>query len=338
MELRKRISLKAHNTFGVDVEARQMARIERLDDWYELVDRFPEVKQDPLILGGGSNVLFTKPVERTVLLNRIKGIACIAEDDDGAILRVGAGEVWHDFVEYCISASLGGVENLALIPGNVGASPMQNIGAYGTEIVNVFHELEALHLATGEVHRFSKADCKFAYRESVFKNVHRGEYLISHVSFKLRKAPEFNISYGAIQQELERSGISELSLRAVADAVIRIRRSKLPDPAVLGNAGSFFKNPVVPKAVFEAISAYRPDAPSYPAEEGKVKLAAGWLIEQAGWKGRRIGACGVHEKQALVIVNHGGAKGEEIYSLSEQILQDVHEKFGVLLEREVNIL
>lgn len=338
MEITQGISLKAHNTFGVDVPARQMARIEGLDDWHELAERFPEVKRDPLILGGGSNVLFTKPVERTVVLNRIKGIECISESDDATILRVGAGEVWHDFVEHCITASLGGVENLALIPGNVGASPMQNIGAYGTEIVNVFHELEAIHLASGELHRFSKADCKFGYRESVFKNIHKGEYLITHVSFSLRKSPEFNISYGAIQQELDRSGVSELSLRAVADAVIRIRRSKLPDPKVLGNAGSFFKNPVVPKAIYEAISAYRPDAPHYPAEDGKVKLAAGWLIEQAGWKGKRVGSCGVHEKQALVIVNHGGARGEEIYDLSEQILQDVYRKFGVLLEREVNIL
>lgn len=338
MELVRNASLKSYNTFGVTASAASLSSIQSQDDALETADWLRNEKQNVLILGGGSNVLLTRDVDAHVVLNRITGIEQVSADDHSGVLRVGAGVVWHDFVEHCISTNLGGVENLALIPGMVGASPMQNIGAYGVEIESVFVSLEAVHLPTGELHTFQRDECGFGYRESIFKNRVKGQYLITHVSFRLVKRPSFNVTYGAIQGELERMGVSELSLRAVADAVISIRRSKLPDPAKLGNAGSFFKNPVVSVSFYEGLSASRPDVPAYPAGEGCVKLAAGWLIEQAGWKGYRSNGCGVHDRQALVLVNHGGASGNEIYDLSTRILEDVKEKFGVELEREVNIL
>lgn len=338
MEILENVSLRAFNTFGVEAVARAFTEVRTADEVRELAAFRADEVADLLVLGGGSNVLFTGDIDRHVVLNRIQGIERVAEDDASVWLRVGAGENWHEFVEYCIEANLAGVENLALIPGCVGASPMQNIGAYGVEIESVFDHLEAVHLRSGELHRFTRDECAFGYRESIFKNKVKGEYVITHVVYRLRKSPSFNTTYGAIQNELERMGVSELTLRAVADAVIAIRRSKLPDPKVLGNAGSFFKNPVVETQVLERITASRPEVPSYPAEEGKVKLAAGWLIEQAGWKGHRANGCGVHDRQALVLVNHGGAKGKEIYDLSTRILEDVQEKFGIALEREVNIL
>lgn len=338
MEILENVSLRAFNTFGVEAFARAFTEVRTADEVCELAAFRAGEVADLLVLGGGSNVLFTGDVDRHVVLNRIQGIERVAEDDASVWLRVGAGENWHEFVEYCIEANLAGVENLALIPGCVGASPMQNIGAYGVEIESVFDHLEAVHLRSGELHRFTRDECAFGYRESIFKNKVKGEYVITHVVYRMRKSPSYNTTYGAIQTELERMGVSELTLRTVADAVIAIRRSKLPDPKVLGNAGSFFKNPVVETQVLERISASRPEVPSYPAGEGKVKLAAGWLIEQAGWKGHRANGCGVHDRQALVLVNHGGAKGKEIYDLSTRILEDVQEKFGIALEREVNIL
>lgn len=338
MEILKNVSLRTFNTFGVEAVARAFTEVHSTDEVRELAAHCCDNVDDLLVLGGGSNVLFTGDIDRHVVLNRIRGIERVAEDDASVWLRVGAGENWHEFVEYCIEANLAGVENLALIPGCVGASPMQNIGAYGVEIESVFDHLEAVHLRSGELHRFTRDECAFGYRESIFKNKVKGEYVITHVVYRLRKTPSFNTSYGAIQAELERMGVGKLSLRAVADAVISIRQSKLPDPKVLGNAGSFFKNPVVSAQVVERITASRPDVPSYPTGEGRVKLAAGWLIEQAGWKGYRTNGCGVHDRQALVLVNHGGATGKEIYDLSTRILEDVESKFGIALEREVNIL
>jgi UDP-N-acetylmuramate dehydrogenase len=266
------------------------------------------------------------------------GIDLIKEDADHVYVRAGAGENWHGFVEHCIANGWCGVENLALIPGCIGASPMQNIGAYGVEIKDVFHTLEAWHLQDKELHSFSLADCAFGYRESVFKRKYKGQYIITHVTYRLRKTPEFHISYGAIQQELERMGAQELSIRAVADAVISIRKSKLPDPAVIGNAGSFFKNPEIPAETFAALKLQFPDIIGYPTSSGMVKLAAGWLIERAGWKGFRKGDAGVHAKQALVLVNYGQATGDEIFQLSEKILHSIDAQFGVQLEREVNII
>lgn len=338
MEIQKNVSLRAFNTFGVEAAARALTEVRTTDEVRELAAHVEGQPEELLVLGGGSNMLFTRDVNRHVLLNRISGIERVAEDESTVWLRVGAGENWHAFVEYCIGANLAGVENLALIPGCVGASPMQNIGAYGVEIESVFDHLEAVHVRSGELHRFTRDECAFGYRESIFKNKVKGEYVITHVVYRLQKTPQFNTSYGAIQAELERMKVSQLSLRAVADAVIAIRQSKLPDPKKLGNAGSFFKNPVVDAQVLERISASRPDVPAYPAGDGLVKLAAGWLIEQAGWKGFRSNGCGVHDRQALVLVNHGGATGAEIYDLSSKILDDVQTKFGIALEREVNIV
>lgn len=293
-------------------------------------------ENDPFILGGGSNILFTKDVDTLVAMNSMKGIENRGGDDDYAYLRVGAGEVWHDFVLHCISNNLGGVENLSLIPGSVGAGPMQNIGAYGVELKDVFQELEAYHIKGRYFVKFRAHECNFGYRESVFKNKFRNEFVITRVTFRLNKKPKFNTSYGAIEKELERMGVQELSIKAISDAVINIRQSKLPDPKKIGNAGSFFKNPLVNAAQFEILKIKFPNIVSYPSGED-YKLAAGWLIEQCGWKGYREGDAGVHKDQALVIVNYGHATGAQLYDLSQKVLESVQEKFGVTLEREVNI-
>lgn len=338
MKVQQHQSLKSFNTFGFEVQAKYLAEISSIDDVREATSFANAKGLEYLILGGGSNVLLTKDFAGLVMLSRIKGIHLESEDEQDYIVKVGAGENWHEFVQHAISQNWAGIENLSLIPGNVGASPMQNIGAYGVEIVQVFEYLEAVHFLTGEVHRFSKEDCEFGYRESVFKNKFKGQYMITHVAYRLHKTPSFNTSYGAIEAQLEAMNVSEVTLRSVADAVIAIRSSKLPDPKVLGNSGSFFKNPVVPIALHEEVKKAWPEAPAYPAGEGMVKMAAGWLIEKAGWKGFRENDYGVHSKQALVLVNHGNATGQEVYDLSQRILDDVYSKFGVRLEREVNIL
>lgn len=334
----RNISLYPYNTFRIDVDARYMAEFRSRDELAELLET-PEAGQAGLlVLGGGSNVLFTRDYDGLVLKNEIRGLEILAEDDDQVLLRVGSGENWHEFVTWCIDRGFAGVENLSLIPGSVGAGPMQNIGAYGVELKEVVESVEAWHIRDKQVHHFSNSDCAFGYRESVFKHRLKGEYVILSVTFRLSKRPDFRTAYGAIEQELDRMGVGVLSLRCVSQAVINIRRSKLPDPKELGNAGSFFKNPVVPQSVYESIRSADPEAPFYPAVPGYVKVPAGWLIERAGWKGFRRGACGVHERQSLVLVNYGGASGNEIYQLSEDLLQDVKRKFGVELEREVNVV
>jgi UDP-N-acetylmuramate dehydrogenase len=291
-----------------------------------------------LFLGGGSNVLFTRDWPGVVLLNEVPGIAVVYEDDHHVHVKAGAGVPWHAFVVHCVEQNWGGVENLSLIPGKVGAAPMQNIGAYGVEIKDTFQELEALRISDGELVTFDRTTCRFGYRESFFKREGRDLFVILSVTFRLDKAPHtLHTSYGNIQQELEHRGIQHPTIQDVSEAVIAIRRSKLPDPAVLGNAGSFFKNPVVDPLVLEAIRAEYPDVVAYPAEGG-YKLAAGWLIERAGWKGHQRDGHGVHDRQALVLVNHGGATGQQVFDLSKDILRSVYERFGVELEREVNIL
>ena len=292
----------------------------------------------PLILGGGSNILFKDDVSSLVLKNEIPGLYVVKEDADHVYVRAGAGENWHGFVKFCLQHNWAGVENLSLIPGCVGASPMQNIGAYGVEIKAVFEELEAWHLQEKEIHVFRAADCAFGYRESVFKGKYRNQYVILNVTYRLNKKPHFNTSYGAIEQELERMGVQELSIQAISQAVINIRTSKLPDPAIIGNAGSFFKNPSVPASMYEQLKQQHAGIVGYPNADGTVKLAAGWLIEQCGLKGYRKGDAGVHEKQALVLVNYGHATGQDIYDLSEAVMNSVHDKFGVELEREVNVV
>jgi len=331
------ISLKPYNTFGIDVKAKSFGRFESIDELKDLLkNRDPET---PLfILGGGSNIVLTKDLPFFVLKNEISGIEVVNETETSIVLKVGSGVEWHSFVRYTVEKGWGGIENMSLIPGSVGASPMQNIGAYGVEIKDSFVSLEALHIDSMELHTFNKEQCQFGYRESVFKRALKNQYVIVSVSYELLKHPKMNTTYGAIQSEIEVMGVEDITVDTVSQAVMNIRRSKLPDPKVLGNAGSFFKNPVVSKEVFEKILTNYPDAPHYPQESEGEKLAAGWMIEKAGWKGKRIGNCGVHEKQALVLVNYGGATGQEIFDLSTLIIEDIRSKFGVTLEREVNIL
>jgi UDP-N-acetylmuramate dehydrogenase len=326
------------NTFGMNVSARYFAAVDTVDSIEAVCAFSSQNRVNTLILGGGSNILFTADIDGLVIKNDIKGIEKVDEDDDYFYVKAGAGENWHQFVMYCIANQYAGVENLALIPGNVGASPMQNIGAYGVEIKDVFHSLEAYHLSDAVKVSFSNSDCAFGYRESVFKNKYKGQFIITSVTYKLKKKPDLNISYGSIEQELTAMGIKDVSPEAIANAVIRIRRSKLPDPAVIGNAGSFFKNPEVSSAHFIELKSQFPDLVGYNLENGNVKVAAGWLIEKCGWKGYRKGDAGCHEKQALVLVNYGDARGEDIYTLSENILISVKETFGIDLVREVNIV
>lgn len=331
------VSLQPYNTFGIDVPAAGFARFSSVEELDTVLSE-NNTRLPLMILGGGSNVLLTQPVQALVLKNEITGFEQLNETDTTIDVRVGAGEEWHGFVRYCVERGWGGVENLSLIPGSVGASPMQNIGAYGAEIKDCFVSLEAFHILKREVEIFTASDCAFGYRESVFKRELKGQYIITSVTYRLQKTPVFNTGYGAIQSELEAMGVKELSVKAISQAVINIRTGKLPNPKELGNAGSFFKNPVVSKDVLESILEKYPDAPHYPQADGKEKLAAGWLIEQLGWKGKRVGNCGVHAKQALVLVNYGGATGQEIYDLSQAILDSVYKQFNVPLEREVNII
>lgn len=338
MALQHNAELKPFNTFGIAATSDRLARFSTVDELRSLLAS-PEVKGTPLlILGGGSNILFTQDFHGTVLLNEMPGIAVVQEDADQVWVKAGAGVTWHTFVLSCVEQGWAGVENLSLIPGKVGAAPMQNIGAYGVEIKDTFSSLEALRIADGELVTFNKEACAFGYRESFFKRAGKDQYVILSVTFRLNKKPVLNTSYGNIQQELEKMGITEPTIRDVSNAVIAIRRSKLPDPAVVGNAGSFFKNPVVPQELVDRIKSEHPDMVSYPAGPGQAKLAAGWLIERAGLKGYSRDTHAVHDRQALVLVNRGGATGHELYDLSEHVLRTVKEKFGVDLEREVNIL
>lgn len=336
MHMQENVSLLPYNTFRIKASARQFASFNTADALRELLNAADN--QRVIILGGGSNILFTKDFDGLVLKNDIPGIETVHEDADHVYVKAGAGENWHRFVMHCIERDFAGVENLSLIPGNVGASPMQNIGAYGVEIKEVFHDLEAMHLKEKTVHTFSLHDCAFGYRDSIFKRSHKGVFAILSVTFRLNKKPVFNTSYGAIEQELERMGVRELSIRAISQAIINIRSSKLPDPAVIGNAGSFFKNPTVPLSFFEKLKKDFPSIVGYKVGDEEVKLAAGWLIEQCGWKGIRKGDAGCHARQALVLVNYGEATGREIYDLSQEIVDSVEQKFKVILEREVNII
>ena len=331
------VSLKSLNTFGISASAKFFSEASNEDQVRAIIQTNEFSSNDNLILGGGSNLLFTENFNGIVLKNNISGIEVIRETDEAVYVKAGGGVVWHDFVLYCIEKGWNGLENLSLIPGSLGASPMQNIGAYGVEIKDIFEELEAIHLKTGEINYFNNLDCKFNYRESVFKTSLKGEYLISRVTFKLSKKMNFNTSYGIINQQLEAMNITDLTAKSISDAVIAIRQSKLPDPKKIGNSGSFFKNPIVSNGQFEKLKLNFPNLVGYPSGDKSTKLAAGWLIDQAGWKGKKFNNYGVHKNQALVLVNYGGATGKEIYNLSEEIMQSIKQKFNVALEREVNI-
>ncbi|MFI5202902.1 MAG: UDP-N-acetylmuramate dehydrogenase [Flavobacteriales bacterium] len=330
--------LKYFNSFGVAARARRFARVRSIHELQELITERLLPTEKLLMLGGGSNILFTEDWNGMVIKNEIGGIEVFEKENDEVWVKAGAGEVWHHLVEFCIENGLGGIENLSLIPGCVGAAPMQNIGAYGVELKDVFQSLEAFHIPTGTIETFQLKDCFFGYRDSIFKNKLKGEFIILSVTLRLSRKPVFNTSYGAIQSQLESMNVKTISIKAISKAVIAIRMSKLPSPADLGNAGSFFKNPEISREEFISLRLKFPDIVGYELPESRYKLAAGWLIEKAGWKGFRSGDYGVHQNQALVLVNYGNATGKEINVLADRILHSVKETFGVQLEKEVNVL
>ncbi len=344
MKIEASKSLKDFNTFGLETAAKYFAEIRSVEEFKELARdrRFSGEKK--LVLGGGSNILLTADFDGWVVKNAIPGVLVVSETSTEVIVRAGAGVGWHDLVTGCIEMNYGGLENLSLIPGLVGAAPIQNIGAYGVEVRETFHELEALEISSGAQVKFSGKDCAFGYRDSVFKHKLQGQFFITSVSLKLTKllAPgadyHFRTEYGDVRRTLEEMKVPVPSLKAVSDAICRIRRAKLPDPKELGNAGSFFKNPSIPQAQFKTLLAQYPKMPHYPEQDGTVKVPAGWLVEACGWKGKRVGNTGSHKTQALVLVNYGKATGREILDLSEAIRRSVQERFGIELSNEVNII
>jgi UDP-N-acetylmuramate dehydrogenase len=337
-DVREDVSLRKFNTFHINVSARYFAEINRFEQLQELIASGGLTENQVLILGGGSNLLFTGNVKGIVVHIGNKGIDVIERNEDSVLVKVEAGENWHDFVTFFFYCGFGGLENLSLIPGNVGSCPIQNIGAYGVEVKDCFHSLEAIDVKTGELRVYNREECKFGYRDSIFKNELKGKVVIWTVTFSLSLNPVLHIEYGAIKQELSASGIENPSIADVSQAVCAIRKSKLPDPEVLGNAGSFFKNPTVDLQFAEKLKDSFPNLVSYPQGENNVKLAAGWLIEQCGWKGFRDGYAGVHENQALVLVNYGNATGADLLTLAHKIQNSVYERFGVTLEMEVNVI
>lgn len=335
MNIQENISLKAFNTFGIDATAKRFVSITSVYHLQELLKK----EKNIFLISGGSNMLLTKNIEQLVVHLDCKGISIDKEDEDFVYLTVNSGENWHDFVLYCVEQNYGGVENLSLIPGNVGTCPIQNIGAYGVEVKDVITKVEAVEIASTKLHTFANKDCKFGYRNSIFKNEAKNKYAITSVSFKLTKQNHtLNTSYGAIETELASKNITNPSLKEVSNAVIAIRKSKLPDPKKIGNSGSFFKNPVISKSHFLELQNQYPNIPSYIISEDEIKVPAGWLIETAGYKGKRFGNYGVHEKQALVLVNYGNATGKEIYALAQKIKETILNQFSIHLEIEVNII
>lgn len=335
MQIQSDFSLKNYNTFGIEAKAKQFVSVSSIAELKEIL-----VQNNPIfILGGGSNMLLTQDIQKLVLHVNLKGIEIVETNEDFAIVKAQAGENWHEFVLYCIEQNLGGIENLSLIPGNVGTTPIQNIGAYGVEIKDTMLSCEALNLKTLEIETFTNADCQFEYRESIFKKELKNQYIITSVSFKLStKNHKVSTTYGVIGAELQKNNIENPTLKDISNAVIAIRQSKLPDPKELGNSGSFFKNPIISKEAYENAKALHPEMPHYVVSETEVKVPAGWLIEQAGFKGKRFGDAGVHKNQALVLVNYGAATGAEIVALSKNIQKTILEKFGIAIEAEVNII
>lgn len=336
MNIEKQVSLLSYNTFGIDVKASQLVVVkdsEQLPKIFKLVDSKPF-----FLLGGGSNVLFTKDFDGVLIKNEISGIKIIEQTNKEVVIEVGAGEVWHDFVLHCLAQGWYGLENLSLIPGTVGASPIQNIGAYGVEVKDNFESVEFYQISTGLVKVFKSEDCRFGYRESVFKTGLKGDFVITKVQYRLSKEPSVDIKYGAINEVLQERGITNPTPLDVSDAVISIRQSKLPDPKEIGNGGSFFKNPVIPIKQFELLKAKFPNIVSYPIDDNHVKVPAGWLIDQAGWKGKTVGKVGVHKNQALVLVNYGGGSGLEVKALAEQVIASVNAVYGIKLTPEINII
>jgi len=329
-------NLLPYNTFGISAFAEEFIDIDSVEQLQNFIKS--KTIMPILILGGGSNMLFTKNYEGIVLKSSFKGISLEKENETHVWVKAAGGENWHNLVMYCVKMNYGGIENLSLIPGTVGAAPMQNIGAYGVEIKETFDGLEAIDMATGKLQTFNNEQCQFGYRESIFKHKAKGKYFITSVTFKLNKNPKVNTSYGDIKALLTEWHIDNPTIVDVSNAIIKIRQSKLPNPALLGNAGSFFKNPVIDSSHFEILKKEYQDIKSFPSAKGKVKIPAAWLIEKAGWKGKRIGNIGVHEKQALVLVNYGEGTGKEVIDLAYKIIDSVIEKFGIELNTEVNII
>jgi UDP-N-acetylmuramate dehydrogenase len=333
LNILQNISLKKYNTFGIDVYAKRFIEINTIPELKAILAK----ETDIFLLGGGSNMLLTSNINKLVIHLNLKGIIVNDTEKDVVFVTAEAGENWHDFVVWCISQNYGGLENLSLIPGNVGTSPIQNIGAYGVEIKDTFHQLEAIEIATGKTTIFNSDACNFGYRNSVFKNELKGKYIITNVTFKLTKNNhKINVSYGAIKEILK--NIENPTLKDISDAVIAIRQSKLPDPKEIGNSGSFFKNPVINLDSFKKLQEKYPTMPHYVVSSTEIKVPAGWLIEQCGFKGKRFGETGVHKNQALVLVNYGNATGKEVFQLAKKIQQTVLEQFAIPLEIEVNII
>lgn len=338
MKILENQSLKSYNTFGIEATAKLFVDIRTEEDLQALLNSGLMQKESYLVIGGGSNLLFVNSFfDGLIVKMSTMGKKIVKETDDEVWLRVQAGEVWGDFVNYCLNKNWGGLENLSAVPGSVGACPVQNMGAYGTESKDCIEEVEAVEIATGKKRIFSNAECKFAYRQSIFKNELKNQYIVTSVVFRLSKKSRLHISYKGIQCKLDEMNLKNPTIQDVGKIVEIIRLEKLPLPRIIGNAGSFFKNPIVSQAEFERLKNKYPDIVYFQDEKG-VKLSAGWLIEQAGWKGKRQGDAGVYEKQALILVNHGNATGQEIWDLAQAILKSVKEKYGIELECEANIL
>lgn len=339
MTATENVDLFPFNTFGIHAVARYLVTVQSPDEVREVFKSDLFRQNSRLILGGGSNILLTKDFDGLVIKNEIRGIEPVHEDAQTLELKVGSGENWHNLVMYCVHHNLGGIENLSLIPGTVGAAPMQNIGAYGVEIGEVIRWVEAVEIATGLTKRFNREACAFGYRESVFKQHLKDRYFISSITLSLtKKDHRFNVSYGAIREVLEEKNVKELTIRAISEAVIDIRKKKLPDPLLIGNAGSFFKNPSIDLSAFDALKKKYPAVPSFPGEKNLVKIPAAWLIEQCGWKGKTLDNIGVHKHQALVLVNYGNGDGQKIWQLAMDIQSSVKEKFNIELTPEVNVI
>src|SRR5688500_16566954 len=339
IEIKDNVDLFPFNTFHIHARARRLVTIRTVEEAREVFKSDIFRNQRHIILGGGSNILLTGDFDGVVVKNEIEGISTVWEDDMTIQLKVGSGENWHRFVKYCVGRNLGGVENLSLIPGTVGAAPMQNIGAYGVEIGEVIHNVEAIEVKSGAVRVFDRDECAFGYRESIFKQQLKDQYFISSITLSLTKRNHrLNTSYGAIKEVLTEKNVQDVTIGAISDAVIEIRSRKLPNPEVIGNAGSFFKNPSVDRDFFETLKKNYPAIPSFPGENGLVKIPAAWLIEQCGWKGKTLGNIGVHKHQALVLVNYGDGEGGKIWELAMDIQSSVREKFDIDLHPEVNVI
>lgn len=335
MNFQSNFQLKEYNTFGISAQAKEFVAVSNTTELASVL----KTNQNIFVLGGGSNMLLTQNIEKLVVHVNLKGIEIVNEDENFAWIKAQAGENWHEFVLWCIEHNFGGIENLSLIPGNVGTTPIQNIGAYGVEIKDTFDSCTAMKIDNQSIKSFDKATCNFGYRESVFKNELKNQYIITDVTFKLTKTNhKINTSYGAIDTELEKNNITNPTLKEISNAVISIRQSKLPNPKELGNSGSFFKNPIILKADYDKAKQNHPEMPHYVVSETEVKVPAGWLIEQAGFKGKRFGDAGIHKNQALVLVNYGNATGQEILAVSRNIQDTIFKKFGIHIQAEVNVI